>query len=307
MGIGGGSAIAPLLLLATTLRPSRVSGTTLATVLVISIAGSATYASLGYLNLGLAWPIASGSVVGSVLGALTSRRLSMRLMVSIFLIILPYFALKEFWPGLAAPTIPADLLSLGLLGLTTGFVSGLLGISGASLVVPSLVAFFLIDHHVAQGMAMGVALADSLAGATVHGLRGNLDRRVLMYLAPPALLAAIAGAFLSHLLPVVALRTIFGLFMTAVWLAMLSRLVKQLLQARSQSARRRATQKASEATEGPEAYRRGVLGTPSRADEKQAVQRDEPSLPGVLTRSAGHVRSLSEGRLGGASCSTGDS
>ena len=245
LGIGGGSAIAPLLLLTTTLRPSRVSGTTLATVLVISIAGSATYASLGYLNLGLAWPIALGSVVGSVLGALTSRRLSMRLIVSIFLIMLPYFALKEFWPGLAAPSIPADLLSLGLLGLATGFVSGLLGISGASLVVPSLVAFFLIDHHVAQGMAMGVALADSLAGVTVHGLRGNLDRKVLMHMAPTALLAAIAGALVSHFLPVVALRTIFGLFMTAVWLAMLSRFVKQLLQARSRSVRDRATQKAS--------------------------------------------------------------
>ena len=54
-------------------------------------------------------------------------------------------------------------MALVLLGLATGFCSGLLGIGGASLVVPSLVAFFLIDHIAAQGIAMSVALADSFA------------------------------------------------------------------------------------------------------------------------------------------------
>ena len=90
LGIGGGSAIAPLLLLTGTLRPAQVSGTTLSTVLLISMVGSGAYAALGHLNLELAWPIAMGSVVGCVLGAFTSKRLSMRLMIAMFLVILPY-------------------------------------------------------------------------------------------------------------------------------------------------------------------------------------------------------------------------
>ena len=229
LGIGGGSAIAPLLLLIGTLRPATVSGTTLATVVLISGVGSAAYASLGYLNLALAWPIAMGSVVGAVLGALAAGRLSPRLMIGLFLVILPYFAAKELWPTFAAPSISAGLVSLVLLGGATGFVSGLLGISGASLVVPSLVGFFLIDHHAAQGIAISVALADSIAGTATHSRAGNVDYRALLYLAPPAMVAALGGALISGLLPDVALRYLFVVFMGAAWLSLLFRLAKDQL------------------------------------------------------------------------------
>ena len=119
LGIGGGSAIAPLLLIFASLRPSQVSGTTLATVLVISAVGSGTYASLGHLNFGVAWPIAVGSIIGSVSGALASGRLSLRIMVLMFMVILPYFAVKELWPSFAAPIIAPHLIALGALGLGT--------------------------------------------------------------------------------------------------------------------------------------------------------------------------------------------
>ena len=62
-------------------------------------------------------------------------------------------------PGCPRP-LHGRVVPLVLLGLGTGILSGLLGISGASLLVPSLVGFFLIDHHAAQGIAMSVALAD---------------------------------------------------------------------------------------------------------------------------------------------------
>jgi len=68
LGIGGGSAIAPLLLLITKLRPAQISGTTLATVLVISMGGSGAYLTLGQWDFAVAWPIAAGSITGSVLG-----------------------------------------------------------------------------------------------------------------------------------------------------------------------------------------------------------------------------------------------
>ena len=143
LGIGGGSVIAPLLLLTGRLRPAQISGTTLATVFLISMVGSGAYASLGHLNLALAWPIATGSVIGAVVGALMAKRLSMRLMILMFLVILPYFAAKELWPSFAAPVISTGFVTLGILGFATGLFSGFLGISGASLIVPSLVGFFL--------------------------------------------------------------------------------------------------------------------------------------------------------------------
>ena len=239
MGIGGGSAIAPLLLFVGNLRPAAVSGTTLATVLLISAVGTGAYASLGHLNLGLAWPIAMGSVVGSVLGALTAKRLSMRLMVGMFLVILPYFAIKEFWPGFLAPSLAAGTVSLGILGFGTGFFSGLLGISGASFVVPSLVGFFLIDHHSAQGIAISVALADSIAGTVTHAHAGNVNYRILVRLAVPAVLAAVAGAFLSDSLSASVLRNLFGIFVVTIWALMLVRWMSDCLSSRSKSSSHR--------------------------------------------------------------------
>ena len=162
-----------------------------------------------------------------------SKRLSIGVMTLMFLAILPYFALKEFWPSLAAPDIPLTTLSLVFLGFAAGVLGGLLGISGASLVVPSLVAFFLIDHHAAQGIAMSVALADSVAGVITHARQGNVNYRALMSLAPIALVAALTGALLSHYLPEPALRILFGGFMTAVSLMMLGRLVWGLIERRS--------------------------------------------------------------------------
>ena len=235
LGVGGGSAIAPLLLLVASLRPAQIAGTTLATVLVIAVVGSVAYASFGNMDLGLVWPIAIGSVLGSAVGALTAKRLSTRLMLVIFLAILPYFALKELWPSFAAPVIAPSLVALASLGLATGLLSGLLGVGGASLVVPCLVGFFLIDHHAAQGIAIGVALADSLGGVVTHARERNINYRLLLYLAAPACVAAVVGALLAQSLSGSVLRNLFGVFMVAVWVIMLVRLIRDLAQKRTRS------------------------------------------------------------------------
>ena len=225
LGIGGGSVMAPLLLSTGRLRPAQVSGTTLATVLLISLVGSSAYATLGNLNLGMAWPIAMGSITGSVIGALLARRLSARLMLACFMIVLPYFALTELFPSMAAPSLPPSYLILIALGFSTGLLSGLLGIGGASLVVPSLVAFFLIDHHAAQGIAISVALADSAAGAVTHARSKNVNYSVVMAMAVPAVAAAVAGALISNSLPSWVLRYLYVVFMAGVWGVLLLRLI----------------------------------------------------------------------------------
>lgn len=233
LGIGGGLVIAPLLLLVGLLRPAQVSGTTLATVLVTSVVGSGAYASLGHLDLGVAWPIAIGSVFGCVLGALAAKRLSTRMMSILFLLILPYFAIKEFWPSFVGPVLSANMVALPILGFATGLLSGLLGIGGASLVVPSLVGFFLFEHHAAQGIAMSVALVDSLAGVVTHARERNINFRALFYLAVPGCVATMAAAFLSHSLSGPVLRNLFALFVTTIWLAMAVHLIRSSARKRS--------------------------------------------------------------------------
>ncbi len=233
LGIGGGLVISPLLLLLGLLRPGQVAGTTLATVLVTSVVGSGAYATLGHLNLGVAWPIAIGSVFGCVLGSLAAKRLSTRTMSILFLLVLPYFGIKEFWPSFVGPVLSANMVALPILGFATGLLSGLLGIGGASLVVPSLVGFFLFEHHAAQGIAMSVALIDSLAGVTTHARERNINYRALLYLAAPGCVATMAAAFVSHSLSGPVLHNLFALFVLIVWSAMLVHLIRSFTRKQS--------------------------------------------------------------------------
>lgn len=110
-------------------------------------------------------------------------------------------------------------MSLVVLGSATGFISGLLGISEASLVVPSLVAFLLLDHHAAQGIAISVALADSIAGTATHAKQGNIDYSVLRRIA----------------LPAIVLRNLFATFMMATWAMLVARLVRDYMDAKAVS------------------------------------------------------------------------
>ena len=88
-----------------------------------------------------------------------------------------------------------------------------------------MVGFFLFDHHAAQGIAISVALADSLAGSVTHGLGRNINYRALLYMAVPAVLAALGGAFLSDSLSNSVLRYVFVIFMAATWAMLLQRLI----------------------------------------------------------------------------------
>jgi uncharacterized membrane protein YfcA len=49
---------------------------------------------------------------------------------------------------------------------------------------------------------------------------------MLLYIAPAALATAVAGAILSHYLPEVVLRYLFGIFMAVVWLSLATRWMK---------------------------------------------------------------------------------
>jgi uncharacterized protein len=51
-----------------------------------------------------------------------------------------------------------DIITLALIGLTAGVVSGLLGVGGAIIIVPALVFFYGMTQHQAQGTSLAVLL-----------------------------------------------------------------------------------------------------------------------------------------------------
>jgi hypothetical protein len=51
-----------------------------------------------------------------------------------------------------------DIITLALIGISAGILSGLLGIGGAIIMVPALVFFFGMTQHEAQGTSLAILL-----------------------------------------------------------------------------------------------------------------------------------------------------
>ena len=77
-GVGGGIVIVPLLVLCAGFGQRRAAATSLASILVSSVAGATTYAFHGDVKVGAAALIGLPAVVGVVAGASLQRRLSVQ-------------------------------------------------------------------------------------------------------------------------------------------------------------------------------------------------------------------------------------
>jgi uncharacterized membrane protein YfcA len=111
------------------------------------------------------------------------------------------------------------LVSYAVIGLFSGMVSGLLGVSGGFVMIPALILVFrLMDFPQAYMMqlAVGTALASmvvtSLASAYAHHIRRAVDWKLVKILAPSLVIGCVIGAFVGHSLPAPILELFFGLF-----------------------------------------------------------------------------------------------
>ncbi len=103
------------------------------------------------------------------------------------------------------------------IGSLSGFLSGLLGISGGFLTVPLL--FLLFSHlHLAPEHLMQLSIGTSLAAmifntfisAFVHSKQKKVEWSIVKKMAPTLFLGSIAGALVGHLLPTPILKMVFG-------------------------------------------------------------------------------------------------
>lgn len=125
------------------------------------------------------------------------------------------------WPR-AAGALPAlawaPMLLCAATGLVTGFLSGLLGIGGALVVVPAL--YLLLPMlgvpeagvpHMAASTSLLAMIPTALAAALGHYRRGGLHGPWLARMAPGMVLGAVAGGLLIGLLRGPVLSMMFAL------------------------------------------------------------------------------------------------
>ena len=107
-----------------------------------------------------------------------------------------------------------DLLAIGL-GLVAGVVSGLLGVGGGTLFVPTLLALGLSQRS-AEATSLLAILPTVAAGAWSQQRYGNVRWRSALVIGVASIGGVAAGVLVAESLPEVALRRLFAVLLLAV-------------------------------------------------------------------------------------------
>lgn len=107
-----------------------------------------------------------------------------------------------------------------LTGMTTGILSGLLGIGGGAILVASAVVFMGVGQHAAQAAALVAMIPTALVGVAKHHRNRLINYQVVPYIALGLIFGGAAGAYVANSLPEDLLRKIFSVFFGVMSLQM---------------------------------------------------------------------------------------
>jgi len=106
----------------------------------------------------------------------------------------------------------SEMLMILAMGLSTGILSGLLGVGGGVVLVPMMVFLLGTEQHLAQGISMLFIIPTALSGL-YHLIKCKLvDLRVAMFVASGAVVGALISANYVHYIPAADLKRLFGAF-----------------------------------------------------------------------------------------------
>jgi uncharacterized membrane protein YfcA len=210
---------------------SRVAAAnSLAAIVPIGIVGACVYYFGGQahqLNLEVAVFVMIGSSAGALVGAGLSSRVperTLKMLVAGLLIVAAATEVHDAVLGgnavveSAARSGPEPIRDglLVLSGAVIGTISGLTGVGGGVLLVPTLVLGFGLGQRVAQGSSLLAILPTAAVGAIVHRRNGDLDAGAAGWMSLGGVPGSLLGALLALALPQRVLAGLFGLLLTAM-------------------------------------------------------------------------------------------
>jgi uncharacterized protein len=216
VGIGGGIIMIPLLVGLLKLDQCRAHGTSLAVLIFTGISGALTY---GY-NSQIDWLAGAALALPAIFTAAAGARLAdtladwkLKKIFGVFLIfcsaLLLLKPLLADWIGVLPGYV--SIAALIVAGAVTGFLSGLMGVGGGTIMVPAMILLAGFTQHTAQGTSLLVMVPTGFAGAFTHWRLGNVEIRLLFGMVPGILLGTFSGGSLAQIIPDDPLRWIFAL------------------------------------------------------------------------------------------------
>ncbi len=104
------------------------------------------------------------------------------------------------------------LLSL-FIGLFSGFVNGLFGSGGGTIVVPSLVFVLGFAQYKAHATALFIILPLSILSSLIYMLNQSINYPITLKISLGAMVGGYIGAKILNRIPNIYLKKIFGTFM----------------------------------------------------------------------------------------------
>lgn len=231
LGVGGGPLVVPGMVYLLGTRQHEAIGTSLVVIIPIAVVGSLIFGSSRAVDLPVALVLAIASMVGAVLGARLTQRLSgesLRQAFSVALLIIGGIMIGTAVASALDWSVPGAgrpggwlFWTLGLgLGLATGILSGLLGIGGGTLMVPGMVLLLGLTQHAAEGTSLAVIIPTAFAGSIAHFRMGNIRFETTAILIVAGVVGAALGALAGLLASEPALRLLFAayLILTGLWM-----------------------------------------------------------------------------------------
>ncbi len=115
---------------------------------------------------------------------------------------------------------PYKIPRLLLIGAFTGFINGLIGIGGGTILVPAIVLLLGEKQHTAHGTSLAVILPTAIASSYIYHSNSNLDLLLAVKIATTGIFGGYLGAVLMEKIPALRLKQLFGAFMIIAGIGM---------------------------------------------------------------------------------------
>jgi hypothetical protein len=215
VGLGGGVIMIPFMVGVLKLTQHKAHGTSLVALVFTGISGAIAYGLQGTVDVTASILLAVTAVVTARTGAHFAHSLpewklkrsfgGFLIFVSLLLLSKPYLPVVH---GTAAGW-PKVLVLLSA-GVFTGFLSGMMGVGGGTIMVPAMVLLAGFTQHTAQGSSLLAMVPAGGVGAYTHWKLGNVNTDILAGLIPGIFIGTYLGGTLAHHLPEATLRVVFA-------------------------------------------------------------------------------------------------